>query len=65
MNLTFRDAQTGRSLNGMQAVTVACRRALEQGLDEAEMHGIIRRMADEEDAREMFYDITEIEVFTN
>lgn len=63
--MTFRDATDGQMLSKSKAVTIALHRAYEKGMDEMEMTGIIRRMSREENAREMFFDITEIEVFTN
>ena len=53
----------GQYLSPVVAKAIAIRRAERQGMDTAEMVGIIRRLDTEEDAREMFTDITEIEVF--
>lgn len=59
----FSDTRTGQAINGFQVMRLACLRAREQGMDEAEVHGILRRCADEEDAREMMLDLFDIEVF--
>lgn len=60
--LSFRDID-GTVLRADLAKAVAIRRHEEQGGDQSDMVGIMRRMDDEEDAREMFTDITGIEVF--
>ncbi len=59
--MRFRDTD-GQYLSPAVAKAIAIRRSYEQGMDGAEMTGIIRRL-DEEDAREMFTDISGIEVF--
>lgn len=61
--LNFRHPD-GQMLSEVVAKAIAIQRHERQGGDVAEMHGIIRRLAQEEDARETFTDITGIEVFT-
>lgn len=54
----------GQMLSPVVAKAIAIRRHEEQGGDMQEMVGIICRLDREEDAREMFTDISGIECFT-
>lgn len=59
--MSFRDSD-GQMLSPVVAKAIAIQRGERKGMDTAEVIGIIRRLH-EEDAREMFTDISDIEVF--
>ena len=61
--MKFRDGRDGQYLSATVAKAIAIQRFERQGGDAAEMIGIIRRLDKEEEARELFFDITTIEVF--
>lgn len=53
----------GQAVSRIEANRVAYRRAVqERGMDVAELSAITDRLAHSEEAREMFFDMTEIEV---
>lgn len=52
----------GRYLTGTEASAIAQRVCDEQGIDREEMLGLMRRLSTEEDARDTFFDLTDIEV---